>query len=335
MSSGTGVREGATAMHLADYRSPDIKMVPTRNGFGEGLIEAGSRNHDVLGICADLSESTRFEGFKKAHPEQYVEIGVSEQMLVAMAGGLAAVGKVPWIASYAMFNPGRSWEQVRTIMALNETNVKIAGAHAGVSVGPDGATHQAIEDIAIMRVIPHMTVVVPCDSVQTKKATLALSEMWGPVYLRFGRDKSAVITTDETPFEIGKAQTFREGGDVAILACGILVYNALIAADRLAKDGIECRVVNNHTVKPMDEAAVVDAARRCGAVVTVEEHQKAAGMGSRVAEILAQQYPVPIEFIGVDDRFGQSGDPAELIEYYGMGVDSIVAAVKKVHQRKA
>jgi len=335
MSSGTGVREGAPPMHLADYRSPDLKMVPTRNGFGEGLIEAGSRNRDVLGICADLSESTRFEGFKKAHPEQYVEIGVSEQMLVAMAGGLAAVGKVPWIASYAMFNPGRSWEQVRTIMALNETNVKIAGAHAGVSVGPDGATHQAIEDIAIMRVIPHMTVVVPCDSVQTKKAALALSEMWGPVYLRFGRDKSAVITTDETPFEIGKAQTFREGSDVAIVACGILVYNALIAADRLAKDGIECRVVNNHTVKPMDEAAVVDAARSCGTVVTVEEHQKAAGMGSRVAEILAQQFPVPIEFIGVDDRFGQSGDPAELIEYYGMGVDSIVAAVKKAHQRKA
>ncbi|HEX4012647.1 MAG TPA: transketolase C-terminal domain-containing protein [Candidatus Cybelea sp.] len=334
MSSGTGVRDGAQEMHLVDYRSPDVKLIPTRNGFGEGLIEAGSRSRDVLGICADLSESTRFEGFKKAHPDQYVEIGVSEQMLVAMAGGLAAVGKVPWIASYAMFNPGRSWEQVRTIMALNETNVKIAGAHAGVSVGPDGATHQAIEDIAIMRVIPHMTVVVPCDSVQTKKATLALSEMWGPVYLRFGRDKSAVITSDGTPFEIGKAQTFREGGDVAIVACGILVYNALIAADRLAKDGIECRVVNNHTVKPMDEAAIVDAARSCGAIVTVEEHQKAAGMGSRVAEILAARHPVPIEFIGVDDRFGQSGDPAELIEYYGMGVDSIVAAARKAHERK-
>jgi transketolase len=335
MSSGTDVRDAAQAMHLADYRSPDVKMVPTRNGFGEGVIEAGSRNRDVLGICADLSESTRFEGFKKAHPEQYIEIGVSEQMLVALAGGLASVGKVPWIASYAMFNPGRSWEQVRTIMALNETNVKIAGAHAGVSVGPDGATHQAIEDIAIMRVIPHMTVVVPCDSTQTKKATIALSEMWGPVYLRFGRDKSAVITTDETPFEIGKAQTFREGGDVAILACGILVYNALIAADRLAADGIECRVVNNHTVKPMDEAAVLDAARSCRAIVTVEEHQKAAGMGSRVAEILAAKHPVPIEFVGVDDRFGQSGDPAELIEYYGMGVDSIVDAVRRVRARKA
>ena len=336
MSSGTPVLDAAAQrMHLADYRAADLKLVPTRNGFGEGLIEAGSRSRDVLGICADLSESTRFEGFKKAYPEQYIEIGVSEQMLVAMAGGLAAVGKIPWIASYAMFNPGRSWEQVRTIMALNETNVKIAGAHAGVSVGPDGATHQAIEDIAIMRVIPHMTVVVPCDSVQTKKAAIALSEMWGPVYLRFGREKSAVITTDETPFEIGKAQILREGNDVAIIACGILVYNALIAADRLsAQHGIECRVVNNHTVKPMDEAAIVDAARGCGAIVTVEEHQRQAGMGSRVAEILAQHHPVPIEFIGVDDRFGQSGDPFELIEYYGMGADAIVEAVRRAHSRK-
>jgi transketolase len=325
----------AFSMHLVDYRAGDIKQVPTRNGFGEGLIEAGSRNRNVLGICADLSESTRFEGFRKAHPQQYIEIGVSEQMLVAMAGGLAAVGKIPWIASYAMFNPGRSWEQVRTIMALNETNVKIAGAHAGVSVGPDGATHQAIEDIAIMRVIPHMLVVVPCDSVQTKKAALALSEAWGPTYLRFGREKSPVITTEQTPFEIGKAQTFREGRDVAIVACGILVYNALVAADKLAReDGIECLVVNNHTIKPMDEPAILDAARACGTIVTVEEHQMQAGMGSRVAEILAQHHPTPIEFVGVNDRFGQSGDPAELIEHYGMGVAAIEQAVRRAHRRK-
>lgn len=326
----------AKAMHLVDYHGSDVRSVPTRNGFGEGLIEAGARNRNVLAICADLAESTRMEGFKKAHPAQYLEIGVAEQMLVAMAGGLAAVGKIPWIASYAMFNPGRSWEQVRTIMALNETNVKIAGAHAGVSVGPDGATHQAIEDIAIMRVIPHMTVVVPCDAVQTKAATLALSERFGPTYLRFARDKSPIVTTPETPFEVGKAQIFREGSAVAIVACGILVYNALMAADRLAReDGIECRVVNNHTVKPMDEEAIVQAAQICGAVVTVEEHQKHAGMGSRVAEILAQRHPVPIEFIGVDDRFGQSGDPSELIEYYGMGTASIVEAARRAHARKA
>lgn len=323
-------------MHLVDYKNTaELKQVPTRNGFGEGLIEAGTRNKDVVGICADLSESTRMEGFKKAHPEQYFEIGVSEQMLIALAGGLAACGKIPWTASYAMFNPGRSWEQVRTIMALNETNVKIAGAHAGVSVGPDGATHQAIEDIAIMRVIPHMRVVVPCDSAQTKKATLLLSETWGPTYLRFGREKSPVITTNQTPFEIGKAQVFREGADVAIVVCGILVYNALVAAEQLAaEDGIECRVVNNHTVKPMDDVAILDAAQTCGAVVTVEEHQIHGGMGSAVAELLASKHPVPIEFIGVNDTFGQSGDPAELIEYYGMGTSSIKEAVRRAIKRK-
>ena len=312
----------------------DVKQVPTRNGFGEGLVEAGRRNKNVVGICADLAESTRMLAFKEACPDQYFELGVSEQMLVALAGGLAAAGKIPWIASYAMFNPGRSWEQVRTIMALNETNVKIAGAHAGVSVGPDGATHQAIEDIAIMRVIPHMTVVVPCDAPQTKKATLALSEMHGPVYLRFGREKSAVITDEQTPFEIGKAQTLCEGSDVAIIACGILVYNALLAAEELARQGIDAMVVNNHTVKPMDEAAIVAAAKRCGAVVTVEEHQVHAGMGSRVAEILALRHPVPIEFVGVQDQFGQSGDPGELIEHYGMGSAAITQAAARAHSRK-
>jgi transketolase len=333
--TSTDERSAATALHLAPLDDPkNIKQVPTRNGFGEGLIEAGKRNANVIAICADLSESTRMLGFKQACPSQYLEIGVSEQMLVAMAGGLAAVGKIPWIASYAMFNPGRSWEQVRTIMALNETNVKIAGAHAGVSVGPDGATHQAIEDIAIMRVIPHMTVVVPCDSVQTKAATLALSEMNGPVYLRFAREKSPIITTDRTPFEIGKAQTMREGDHVAIVVCGILVYNALIAANELAAEGVDCMVVNNHTVKPMDEVVVIEAAQRCGAVVTVEEHQIAAGMGSRVAEVLAQHEPVPMEFVGVRDQFGQSGDPHELIEHYGMGTTAIKEAVRAVLGRK-
>ncbi len=335
MPSTDVLDKAAQAMHLVDYRDAAIKQVPTRNGFGEGLIEAGNRNSNVLAICADLAESTRMEGFKKAHPSQYLEIGVAEQMLVAMAGGLASTGKIPWIASYAMFNPGRSWEQVRTIMALNETNVKIAGAHAGVSVGPDGATHQAIEDIAIMRVIPHMMVVVPCDSVQTKKATLALSEKFGPTYLRFAREKSPVVTSEDTPFEIGKAQTFREGKDVAIVACGILVYNALIAAEELAReDGIECRVVNNHTIKPMDEAAVIAAAKECETVVTVEEHQVQGGMGSRVAEILTQNYPVPMEFIGVHDQFGQSGDPVELIEHYGMGTKAIKEAARRAYKRK-
>jgi transketolase len=332
--TSTNVMNGA-ALHLAPLNDPKtVKQVPTRNGFGEGLVEAGKANKNVLAICADLAESTRMLGFKEACPDQYIEIGVSEQLLVAMAGGLASTGKIPWIASYAMFNPGRSWEQVRTVMALNETNVKIAGAHAGVSVGPDGATHQAVEDIAIMRVIPHMTVVVPCDSVQTKKATIALTEMNGPVYLRFAREKSPIVTTEQTPFEIGKAQILRDGKDVAIVACGILVYNALIAAQELAKDGIDCMVVNNHTVKPMDEPAIVEAAKRCSAVVTVEEHQVHAGMGSRVAEILAQNHPVPIEFVGVQDQFGQSGDPAELIEHYGMGTTAIKNAARRAVKRK-
>ncbi|HEX3550623.1 MAG TPA: transketolase C-terminal domain-containing protein [Candidatus Elarobacter sp.] len=333
MAGTSTAARSADRMHLVDYAT-SVAQVPTRNGFGEGLIEAGKRDENVIAICADLSESTRMEGFKKAFPSRYVEIGVAEQMLVAMAAGLASTGKIPFIASYAMFNPGRSWEQVRTTMALNETNVKIAGAHAGVSVGPDGATHQAIEDIAIMRVIPKMTVVVPCDSVQTKKATLALAARFGPAYLRFARAESAVVTTDDTPFEIGVAQTFREGGDVAIIACGILVYNALIAAGELAKDGIACRVVNNHTIKPMDEEAILAAARDCGAIVTVEEHQAQGGMGSRVAEILAARHPAPIEFIGVQDRFGQSGSPQELTEEYGMGVTAIVAAVRRVLGRK-
>jgi len=333
--ASTSVNSAAETMHLVDYNDPAaVKQVPTRNGFGTGLIEAGVRDENVIAICADLSESVRMEAFKKRFPDRYIAIGVAEQLLVAMAAGLASTGKIPFIASYAMFNPGRSWEQVRTTMALNETNVKIAGAHAGVSVGPDGATHQAIEDIAIMRVIPKMIVVVPCDANQTHKATLAVAEKFGPTYLRFGRAESAVITTEDTPFELGKAQTFRDGGDVAIVACGILVYTALIAAEELAKDGIQCRVVNNHTIKPMDEPAIVSAAADCGAVVTVEEHQVAGGMGSRVAEILAAKHPVPIEFIGVHDRFGQSGSPQELIEEYGMGSSAIVAAVKRALARK-
>ena len=323
------------SMHLVDYHdAATLQYVPTRNGFGEGLVEAARRDPRVLALCADLVESTRMQPFRDAFPERFVELGVHEQMLVAMAAGLASAGKIPFVASYAMFCPGRAWEQVRTTMCLNETNVKIAGAHAGVSVGPDGATHQAIEDIAIMRPIPNMTVLVPCDSVQTKKATLAAAEMDGPVYVRFGREKSAVITTPGTPFEIGRAQIFREGSDVAIVACGILVYNALIAAEALAQDGIDCLVLNNHTVKPMDATAVIEVARRCGTVVTVEEHQIAGGMGSAVAEILAANEPVPIEFVGVNDRFGQSGAPEELIELYGMGAASIEAAARRAHTRK-
>ena len=322
-------------MHLVDYRKADApEQKPTRDGFGEGLVEAGRRDPAVVAVCADLTESTRMEGFRDAFPSRFIEIGVQEQLLVAMSAGLALAGKIPFIASYAMFCPGRAWEQVRTNLCLNDANVKIAGAHAGVSVGPDGATHQAIEDISILRAIPNITIVVPCDAVQTKKATLAVAAARGPAYVRFGREKSPVITTDATPFELGKAQVFREGRDVAIVACGILVYEALVAAERLRSEGVDALVLNNHTVKPMDEAAVVTAARECGAVVTVEEHEILGGMGSRVAEILAQEYPVPIEFIGVKNRFGQSGKPMELIEEYEMGAASIAAAAKRALERK-
>jgi transketolase len=323
-------------MYLTRYlETTELEQVPTRDGFGQGLVEAARRDPNVVAVCADLVESTRMQPFRDAFPERFIEIGVQEQLLISMSAGLAMAGKVPFVASYAMFCPGRAWEQIRTNMALNETNVKIAGAHAGVSVGPDGATHQAIEDIAIMRPIPRMTVVVPCDAVQTKKATLAVAAMEGPVYLRFGREKSPVFTTDETPFELGKAQVFRTGADVAIVACGIVVYEALIAAERLAReDGLECLVLNNHTVKPMDAPGVVAAATACGAVVTVEEHQVQGGMGSRVAEILAAQYPVPIEFVGVQDRFGQSGTPAELFVEYGLSPDAIRAAVLRAAARK-
>ncbi|HYK53549.1 MAG TPA: transketolase C-terminal domain-containing protein, partial [Candidatus Eremiobacteraceae bacterium] len=267
-------------------------------------------------------------------PDRYIEIGVQEQLLAALSAGLALAGKIPFIASYAMFCPGRAWEQIRTNICLNEANVKIAGAHAGVSVGPDGATHQAIEDISITRCIPRMTVVVPCDATQTAKATEAVARLEGPAYVRFGREASPDFTTEKTPFEIGVAQTLREGDDVAIIACGILTYNAFIAAKELATEGIECCVINNHTVKPMDEGAVVGAAERCGAIVTVEEHTILGGMGSRVAEIIAAHHPAPIEFVGVHGVFGQSGKPEELIEHYGMGVSHIKEAARRALARK-
>jgi transketolase len=314
--------------HWADVGA--VAMRPTRDGFGDGLVAAATADARIVGLCADLTESTRMLPFKKAFPDRFVQMGVHEQLLAACGAGMALAGKIPFIASYAVFCPGRAWEQVRTNICLNNVNVKIAGAHAGVSVGPDGATHQAIEDIAIMRPIPNMTVVVPCDAEQAAKATVAIAKWDGPCYLRFGREKTPVITTVDTPFAIGVAQVLRDGSDVAIIACGILVHNALLAAEELAREGVQAMVVNNHTVKPMDKATIVMAAQKCGAVVTVEEHQIAGGMGSAVAELLAREAPVPMEFVGVHDRFGESGDPMELVAHFGMGVTDIVAAVRKV-----
>lgn len=316
-----------------------IQQVPTRNGFGEGLVLAADENPNVVGLCADLVESTRMEPFMKKYPDRYVEIGVAEQNLATVASGMAAMGKIPYITSYAMFSPGRNWEQIRTTICYNEQNVKIIGSHAGVSVGPDGATHQAIEDMAIMRVIPNMHVLAPCDTHEGRKATYAVSKTAVPAYIRFAREKTPVLTTEETPFEIGKAQIFwiePEGKkpDVAVISCGPLTHNAILAAAELENAGVGVRVVNNVSIKPLDEETIIQAAKDAGAVVTVEEHQVNGGMGSAVAEVLAKNYPVPIEFIGVQNRFGETGNPNELLEHFGMGVSHIAAAVKKVISRK-
>ncbi len=314
----------------------DVEQVPIRNGFGEGLLSLGDRNASVVALSADLTESTRTEAFAKKFPDRYFEIGVAEQNMATIAAGLGVSGKIPFIASYATFSPGRNYEQIRTTIAYNNSNVKIAGHHAGVSVGPDGATHQATEDIAIMRVMPNMKVFVPCDAIEAKKATMAAAQIDGPVYVRFAREKSAIITTEETPFTPGKIDIFWDSRkpQVAIIACGLLMRNALVAAKELEKEKIGVLVLNNHSVKPMDEKAIVKAAERAGAVVTVEEHQIAGGMGSAVLEVLAKHKPVPVEFVGLRDTFGESGPPDALIEKYGMGVKDIKEAVLRVISRK-
>src|SRR3989338_2166009 len=333
--------------NILDLKS--LEQKPTREGFGLGMVQAADENPNVVGLCADLTESTRMEIFSKKYPARFVEMGVAEQNLAAVASGMAAMGKIPYITSYAMFSPGRNWEQIRTTICYNEQNVKIIGSHAGVSVGPDGATHQAIEDMAIMRPIANMRVFAPCDALEAQKVSYAISKVYGPCYARFTREKTPVFTTPDTPFEIGKAEVVwdpEKGSpssddsgrlslpDVAIIACGPLVHNAILAAAELEKEGIKVRVINNHTIKPMDEVTIIEAAKDAGAVVTVEEHQVQGGMGSAVAEILARNCPVPMEFIGVQNRFGESGAPNELIEHFGMGVDSIKQAVQKVLLRK-
>lgn len=312
----------------------DIEQVPTRNGYGEGVVELGIKDDRVVVLTGDLAESTRASDFGKKFPDRFIEVGIAEQNMMGIAAGLALAGKIPFISSYAVFSPGRSWDQLRVSVCYSQTNVKIAGAHTGISVGPDGATHQALEDVAITRVLPNLTVVVPCDSIETKKATMALGAMSGPAYFRFAREKTPVMTTLETPFVIGKAEIFKDGTDVAVIASGPVLYNGLLAALELEKEGISVMVVNNHTIKPIDMETIVEAARKCGAVVTLEEHQIMGGCGSAVAEVLAQHFPVPVEMVGVIDHFGESGEPNELIEKFGMGKDSVKDAIKKVLARK-
>jgi len=314
----------------------NVEQKAIRDGFGEGVIEAGEKNKNVVALCTDLKESTRVDGFAKKWPERFFELGVAEQNMASVAAGMAAMGKIPFIASYAIFSPGRNWEMIRTTICYNNTNVKVVGAHAGLNVGPDGGSHQMLEDIALMQVLPKMTIIVPCDALEAKKATLAIAELVGPAYLRLAREKSPVVTTDESPFKIGQAEVLIESdqAEAVIIACGLMVYRALISARKLEQEGIKVSVINNHTIKPLDEKTILVAAQKAGAIVTAEEHQQAGGLGSAIAEFLAKTNPVPIEFVGVADRFGQSGEPAELLEHYGLGVDDIIEAVKKVTKRK-
>ncbi len=317
-----------------NWADKDVKMVPTRNGYGDGVVIEGKKNKNVMVLCCDLTESTRSKGFKDAYPERFLEMGVAEQNMMGVATGLALEGKVPFCSSYAVFNPGRNWDQIRVSVCYNKANVKIVGAHSGISVGPDGATHQGLEDIAITRVLPNMTVLAPCDYEETKKATIAAAKMKGPVYLRFGRNATAVFTTPKTHFEIGKANVFKEGSDVTIIACGPLVYEALLAAKKLASIKINAEVINNTTIKPLDNETILKSVRKTGAVVTVEEHQITGGLGGAIAELTSKNYPVPIEFVGMPDSFGESGEPDELLKKYGMTEKDIISAVNRVLKRK-
>lgn len=313
-----------------------LENKPTRDGFGRGLVEAGKANPNIVALTADLAESTRVEWFKNEFPDRFIEVGVAEQNLVTVASGMANVGKIPFITSYATFSPGRNWEQIRTTVCINDVPVKIIGNHAGLTVGPDGATHQALEDIAIMRTLPNMTVIVPADMHQAHLATLAIAESGKPAYLRLGRSGVPAFTTPETPFEIGKAQVVyaTESADVTIIACGSLVYEALQAAKVLEDQGINADVINLHTIKPIDRNAIITAAKKTGAIVTAEEHQIMGGMGSAVAEVLAEEFPVPVEYVGVRDQYGQSGTPEELLKFYKVDRDAIVVAVQDVLRRK-
>jgi transketolase len=321
--------------HLVSALFENPERAATRDGFGKGLLELGETDERVVALCADLAESTRMLAFREKYPDRYIELGVAEQNLATVASGLANYGKIPFIASYAAFSPGRNNEQIRTTISLNNVPVKIVGSHAGLSVGPDGATHQALEDIALMRVQPNMCVISPCDAEEARKATLAAAAHPGPIYLRLAREKTPLMTTAETPFELGKAQVMWLGDNpqVVIFATGPLVHNALLAAKELTSE-VAVSVINVHTIKPLDEKVVVAAAKNAGAVVCVEEHQIAGGLGSAIAEVLARTNPVPMEFVGVHDRFGQSGEAAQLMNEYGLGAAHIKTAVQNAFARK-
>ena len=317
------------------FDTTKLKQIPTRTGFGEGLVEAGKKDKNVVVLCCDLTESTRADMFKKAFPDRFIQMGIAEQALASIGAGMSLAGKVPFISSYAAFSPGRNWEQIKTTIALQNSNVKIAGAHAGLSVGPDGATHQMLEDIAITSAIPNMRVEVPCDAIETRKTTIAGAKFVGPFYFRFARANSPVFTTEKTPFTLGKAEVFRFGNDLTIIAAGPLVYEALLAAEMLSKDhGIEARVINCHSIKPLDEKTIIAAAKETGAIVTVEEGQVHGGLAGMICETLALTVPVPVERVGSQDRFGESGEPRQVQEAFGITAPYIALAADRVLQRK-
>lgn len=320
---------------LASLKSDDLKKEPIRKGFGIGLLKAGQFNKNVVAACADLTESTQMHLFKEAFPDRFIEIGVAEQNLVTVGSGMAAAGKIPFISSYAAFSPGRNWEQIRTTVCLNDRPVKIVGSHAGVSVGPDGATHQMLEDIALMRVLPNMVVIAPCDSIESEKATLAMVQDTRPNYLRLAREATPVITTANTPFEIGIAQIFESGSDVTIIATGSMTYHALMAADLLYKDGIEAEVIHVATIKPLDSETIIKSLKKTGAVVTAEEGQINGGLGGAISELSSEAFPVPIRRIGMKDRFGESGEPEELLKHFGLDADHIRLAAHEVVDKKS
>lgn len=320
-------------LHLADL-SKELTNEPIRKGFGRGLLAAGKRDVNVVAACADLTDSTQMSLFKNEFPDRFVEIGVAEQNLATVGAGLAAMGKIPFVSSYAAFSPGRNWEQIRTTACLNERAVKIVGSHAGVSVGPDGATHQMLEDIALMRVLPNMVVIVPGDSLEAERATLAMAQDHRPNYLRLAREATPVITTDKTPFEIGKAYVYEQGADVTIIATGTMTYQALLAAEQLYRDGIEAEVVHVPTIKPLDAETILKSVKKTGCVVTVEEGQIIGGLGGAIAELLVENYPVPLKRIGMQDRFGESGEPSQLLEHFGLDAKHIRLAAHHIVDKK-
>lgn len=314
----------------------DVEIKPTRAGYGEGLLALGEKNPDVVALCADLTESTYAHLFAEKYPERFFQCGVAEQNMAAIAAGLGVNGKIPFMSSYATFSPGKNWETIRTTIAYNQSNVKIAGHHAGIITGPDGATHQATEDIASIRSWPNIKILIPCDSIEGKKATIAAGKTIGPVYLRFSRDKTPIITTNDTPFEIGKIQTFwtSDDPDATIAATGHMLYYALVAGKELEKEGIQVLVANVSTIKPLDEKAIFSYAKQTKAFVSVEDHQITGGLGGTIAEFCAKNITTPMEFVGLRDTFAESGTSRELMEKYKMGKAHIKAAVKKVIKRK-